>query len=133
MSGRVVVVDSDPSISALYVNVLAREGYQAEAAPSPEHVAVRVDQSPVDLVVLDVDLPEKKGPKIVWALREKGYAMPIIGLIEPGSDWDPDDLVDLGFSLLLNKPVEGHALLMAVRNLVKPRTREAAGGANQSA
>ena len=83
------------------------------------------------MVVLDVDLPEKKGPKIAWAIREKGHEIPIVGLVDDEGDWDPDDLKDLGFSLLLNKPVDGPSLLLAIRNLIAPpRTREAAGGAS---
>ncbi len=133
MSGSVLVVDSDPSISALYVELLTRERMQAQAVSPPERAVVLVDQQPVSLLVLDVNLPEKKGPQIAWAIREKGYEIPIIGLLASDSAWDPDDLGDLGFTLLLHKPVEGTVLLRSVRKLVSSRIREAAGGANQSA
>lgn len=134
MSSRVLIVDNDPCVSALYVEILAREGLDARSVTPPERAAVLVDQQTVDLLVVDVDLPDKKGPKVAWAIREKGHEMPIIGLVATDGAWDPDDLKDLGFSLLLNKPVEGPQLLLSVRNLVQTaRPQEAAGGASQSA
>ena len=112
----------------MYVEILAREGVKAEAVASPERAVVLTDQSDVSLVVLDVDLPEKKGPKIAWAIREKGHGMPILGLLDSTGSWDPDDLDDLGFTRLINKPVEGPALLQNVRDLMQapPQAREAA-------
>lgn len=125
---RVLIVEGDPAIASLYVELLAREGVTAEAVASPEQAAVLVDQKPVALVVLDVDLPEKIGPKIAWAIREKGHHLPILGLLDARGDWDPDDLGDLGFTRLLSKPVEGTVLLQNVRELVSapPHSREAA-------
>ena len=134
MAARILVVDHDPSVSALYVELLGREGFDAVSVTPPEKAAAMVDQGEVDLVVLDVDLPDKNGPKVAWAIREKGHDMPIVGLVSTEGAWDPEDLRDLGFSILLNKPVEGPQLLMSVRNLVQTvRAQEAAGGTTQSA
>ena len=125
---RVLIIEGDPAIASLYVELLAHEGMTAEAVASPEQAVVLVDQQPVALVILDVDLPNKIGPKIAWAIREKGHKLPILGLIDAEGDWDPDDLGDLGFTRLLSKPVEGSVLLQNVGELVStpPRSREAA-------
>lgn len=127
MSDKILVVGADTSITALYVDLLIRAGLPAESTPSPERAVVLVDRVPVNLVIVDVDLPEKKGPKIAWAMREKGHAMPIVGLVLADSDWDLDDLKDLGFTELMEKPVDGATLVASARKLIGRRAREVAG------
>lgn len=120
-SRNVVVVHSDPSIAALYADLLRSNGHPTESTCSPEQAVSLVDQSTPTVLVLDVDLPQKRGPQVAWNLREKGHEMPIVGLLSPESNWDRDDLRDLGFSLLLPKPIESDALLISVRDLALDR------------
>ena len=44
MSARVLVVDNDSSVSALYVELLGREGFDATSVSPPEKAAAQDDQ-----------------------------------------------------------------------------------------
>ena len=129
MITEILLVHGDAAVSSLYVDVLKRDGHNVQVLSGPESIERLLDQNnnnnKIDLLVLDVDLPDKMGPKVAWALREKGHSLPIVGLKTAGDTWDPEDLADLGFNRLLDKPVTGMQLVESVRELTYPNASQA--------
>ena len=129
MITEILLVHGDAAVSSLYVDVLKRDGHNVQVLSGPESIERLLDQNnnnnKIDLLVLDVDLPDKMGPKVAWALREKGHSLPTVGLKTAGDTWDPEDLADLGFNRLLDKPVTGMQLVESVRELTYPNASQA--------
>ena len=124
MTAEILLVHGDAAVCSLYADVLKRDGHNVQVLAAPESIERLLDRNSdsnkIDLLVLDVDLPDKMGPKVAWALREKGHSLPIVGLKTAGDTWDPEDLADLGFNRLLDKPVTGMQLIESVRELTRP-------------
>jgi two-component system response regulator (stage 0 sporulation protein F) len=78
---RIVLVDDDPNLLKVYGYVLTKEGYEVvsfeRAAKALEYIT---DQKPVDLFILDVELPDMSGLEMMEKIREiEPYAqIPII-------------------------------------------------------
>lgn len=129
MATEILLVHGDAAVSSLYADVLKRDGHNVQVLTGPEPIERLLEQNnnnnKIDLLVLDVDLPDKMGPKVAWALREKGHSLPIVGLKTAGDTWDPEDLADLGFNRLLDKPVTGMQLVESVRELTYPNASQA--------
>ena len=129
MITEILLVHGDAAVSSLYVDVLKRDGHNVQVLAGPELIERLLNQNnnnnKIDLLVLDVDPPDKMGPKVAWALREKGHSLPIVGLKTAGDTWDPEDLADLGFNRLLDKPVTGMQLVESVRELTRPHASQA--------
>jgi two-component system response regulator (stage 0 sporulation protein F) len=78
---RIVLVDDDANLLKVYKFVLTREGYEVvsceKAAKALEYIS---DGKPVDLFILDVELPDMSGLELMEKIREiKQYEqIPII-------------------------------------------------------
>lgn len=75
---RVLVVDDDPLGNRLVQFLLAEQGYSVETAGDPRAVLDLVEQSPPDLLLLDVNLPQMSGFDLYQRLRGRGYDLPVI-------------------------------------------------------
>lgn len=73
---RVLVVEDDPGLRRLVVEVLGRGGYRPIAANGPlEALAIVRSGVPVDLVLTDVVMPQMSGKDMIDALAAEGHAL----------------------------------------------------------
>jgi DNA-binding response OmpR family regulator len=75
---HVLVVDDDPYIRRLVSVVLEHHGLVVHSAHDGQGALVLVEESPIDVVLLDVHMPILDGPGFVAALREKRVNLPIV-------------------------------------------------------
>ena len=58
---RILIVDDDPDIRQLLVDYLQRNGFEALPAASGREMAVMLEHHAIDLLVLDLMLPDADG------------------------------------------------------------------------
>jgi DNA-binding response OmpR family regulator len=68
---RILIVEDDPSVSRLLDLSLAVEGFETEPVRTGGAALERLDHDPVDLVVLDIMLPEVGGFELLEELRSR--------------------------------------------------------------
>ncbi|MCD7060128.1 response regulator [Pelagibacterium xiamenense] len=105
-----LIVEDDGSIQALLGSLLRREGFAVLRAGTTEEAARLLTSSSVDLVLLDMELPDGNGldfareirkdrkPGIIFLTRRSGPADKIAGLEGGGDDYitkpfDPEELL----------------------------------------
>ncbi|WP_041652309.1 response regulator transcription factor [Allomeiothermus silvanus] len=78
----VLLVEDDPSLSQTLLESLAAQGFKPRLATSAEAAWEALWRDPVDLIVLDVMLPEgeEAGFELAKELREAGFHQPILFL-----------------------------------------------------
>lgn len=74
----ILVVDDEKNIRKLYEKELSRDGYKVVIAGSGEEALTVVDESPPDLIVLDIRMPQMDGIETLGRLMAKHYKIPII-------------------------------------------------------
>ncbi|HSU42170.1 MAG TPA: ATP-binding protein [Polyangiaceae bacterium] len=118
LSGRVLVVDDEDLVRATLRRILKRAGLEVlEAASAPEARAL-LEQTPVDLVVLDDSMPYESGLAAVPSLRARTHA-PFV-LFTGHAPAVPD-----GVAALVRKPARPDELLRVVHDLLaKAKSRE---------
>jgi CheY-like chemotaxis protein len=67
---RVLVVDDSPAIRQALASCLPGFGYDVVVAPDGETGLERSGEAPVDLILLDVDLPRMSGLSVCAALKQ---------------------------------------------------------------
>lgn len=118
-SKTILVVEDDADIRDLIVEQLARERYRLLAAPDIAGLRRICANEMVDLIVLDLNLPDGDGLALCRDLRARGIATPVIMVTARGSAIDRVLGLELGADDYLTKPFEPRELTARVRNLLR--------------
>ncbi len=113
---RVLVVDAVPAESDEIVATLSAAGLLVERLSDPQRVMAALEQTPADLILLDLNLLQDASRSLTAAIRrhESHLAVPIIflsGLVAAGHQ---GDVLRLGDDEYLARPVVSERLLTAV-------------------
>ncbi len=125
--GRILVVDDEVSVRECVRLVLDQAGYEVieaeDGAQAMETVQSGDNPSRLDAVILDLYMPKIHGQEVIFFLRSKFPAIPIIVLT--GKPDVPDIIrsFDEGVVDFLVKPVHPDNLLGAVAKAVQGRGR----------
>jgi two-component system OmpR family response regulator len=126
-AATVLVVDDDADIRELIVGQLRQENYRLLAASSLAELRQTLRDEVVDLIVLDLNLPDGDGLMLCRELRAEGSEVQIIMVTARGSAIDRVLGLELGADDYLTKPFEPRELLVRIRNLLRrPRSGPAA-------
>ena len=104
---RVLVAEDDPGVRTSLVRALGFQGYDVVAVNDGAQALARIDQSPPDVVILDVSMPHVDGLTACRLIREKYSTLPILMLTArhevsdrvAGLDAGADDYVVKPFAL----------------------------------
>jgi two-component system OmpR family response regulator len=115
---RILVVDDDAHIREVVRYALVRDGHTVEEAADGHLALARLAAGGIDLVVLDVLMPELDGWSVCRRLRDAG-GPPIIFLSSRGEDSDRILGLDLGGDDYLAKPFSPRELAARVRAVLR--------------
>ena len=117
MNEKIMVVDDHDDIREVIHVLLTNEGYQIIEAKNGKEALELLDDS-IDLIILDVMMPEMNGYQVCLLMREKTNA-PILFLTAKGQESDKT----LGFSSggddYLTKPFSYNELNVRVKALLR--------------
>ena len=118
-TGNILVVDDDADIRELIMEQLRRESYSVRSASSVQETRDQLSVMPVDVVVLDLNLPDGDGLTLCRELRSGGFAEAIIMVTARDSAIDRVLGLELGADDYLTKPFEPRELTARIRNLFR--------------
>lgn len=119
MARRVLLIEDDPGLVLTLTDLLTGEGYQLEAQQDGEQGFQRAIKGEFDVIILDINLPNKNGFDICRDLRQRGNVTPIIMLTARGQTIDKVLGLKLGADDYLAKPFEPIELLARLEALLR--------------
>ena len=125
-AGRVLVVDDDKHAVEILYRLLEREGFEVLRAQSGKEALATVATADVDVILLDVMMPEMDGFAVCEALRaeERTREIPVI-LLTAKDDMETRVLgMKLGVSEFLTKPINKRELFARIRAQLHQRGLE---------
>jgi two-component system, OmpR family, response regulator len=117
----ILIVVDDPEIRQLLVDYLARNGFDAVPAANGRELWQALDRHAIDLVVLDLMLPDADGLTLCRDLRAKSN-LPVLMLTARGEEADRILGIEMGADDYLVKPFSPRELLARVKGILR-RTR----------
>jgi DNA-binding response OmpR family regulator len=121
---RILIVDDDPGLREELTEQLSlHEKFEALAVENGSKGVQAAKAEQIDLVIMDVGLPDIDGREVVRILRKNGFKAPIIMLT--GHDTESDTILGLesGANDYVSKPFRFSVLLARIR--VQLRQHEA--------
>jgi two-component system KDP operon response regulator KdpE len=128
-SPAVLIVDDEPAIRRLLRTSLAAQGYRTlEAATGAEALAalgasLGEGREPVDVVLLDLGLPDVDGMELIRRLRAAS-AVPIVVLTSREDERTKVAALDLGADDYVTKPFGMAELMARLRAAVRHRLQQ---------
>lgn len=122
---RILVVEDEDAIARGLRFNFEREGHQVDlAGDGPAALEIYESaQPPIDLVVLDLMLPQMSGYEICRTLRRLDTEIPIMALTARTLSEDKVQAFDVGVDQYVTKPFSLPELLSRVNNLLNRRRR----------
>ena len=121
---RILIVEDNPDLAYGLRTGLEIEGYEVEVAEDGERGLARGREWNPDLLILDLMLPGMDGYRVLRALRDDGYEMPVLILTARGEEADKVLGFRLGADDYVTKPCGVLELLARVGALLR-RARKA--------
>ncbi|GAO05106.1 sigma-54 dependent transcriptional regulator [Anaeromyxobacter sp. PSR-1] len=117
MPATVLVVDDERNIQLTLSRALSMEGYAVETASGGREALEKLAALPVDVVVMDVRMPDLDGLAVLQKARETRPELPVVIMSGHGSIDTVRSAFKLGAFDYLEKPItEKEKLLVAVKN-----------------
>jgi DNA-binding response OmpR family regulator len=115
----ILVIEDDPSIARGIKLALEAEHFKVLIAPTGEKGYGLVHRGSVDLITLDLVLPDRNGEEVCRDLRKEGIGIPILMLTSKGEEMDKVMGLEIGADDYMTKPFSTRELIARVKALLR--------------
>ncbi len=118
MQSTILIADDDTELSGLLQEYFATEGFEVRLADDGRSALDEARKPGLDLVVLDVMMPEMNGMDVLKEIRKESR-IPVIMLTARGEDMDRILGLELGADDYVPKPCNPRELLARIRAVMR--------------
>jgi CheY-like chemotaxis protein len=121
----VLLVEDDRLNAELAGDLLEIDGHDVTHAPDAAGLRAHLGDTPPDVVLMDLLLPDGNGVDLMADLRRlPAYAtVPIVAVTAQALTGDTERLLAAGFDGVLHKPIDTRTFVVAVEAFVKSGRR----------
>jgi len=119
MHDKILIVDDDPNIREVLSVLLSSEGFDVDEAENGKVAVEKIyNDQPVDLMILDIMMPEMDGVEVCARVRQHSQ-VPVLFLTAKSQDQDKVEAYTKGGDDFLVKPFSQTELLMKIKSLIR--------------
>jgi two-component system nitrogen regulation response regulator NtrX len=115
----ILVVDDDVNWRNMLIDILASEKYQTIPAGDGEEAIKKVRDNELNLVLLDLILPDINGLKVLKKIKEEKPYLPVVVITGFGTIKDAVLATKIGAYDFLEKPSDREKILLTIRNALE--------------
>ncbi len=116
---QILVAEDDRSYAKLMKIILTQAGYKVHLAENGKQALEMLDKTHIDLIVLDVVMPELDGFSFTRTIREAGNNTPIIIVTAKNHISDKREGFLSGADDYMVKPIDDEELLLRIKALLR--------------
>ena len=117
MQKHILIVEDDELVQSLLAAYMQNEGFKISLAATGKEMLACIDSEPIDMVLLDLGLPDEDGLVLARQVRARS-SLPIIVLTARKEQKDRLAALEIGADDYLTKPFDPEELVLRVRNLL---------------
>ncbi len=121
---RILVVDDEPPIRRFLRTSLTAQGYDVLEAEDGKEAIDMARRNALDLIVLDLGLPNADGFEVIKQLRASGSSIPIVVLSSRSDEKGKVEALDQGADDYVTKPFGMDELMARIRAAVRHRLQQ---------
>jgi len=118
---KVLIVDDQPIVTDLLVDILKRMGFTFEVALGGKDGLKMFARDGFDLVITDLGMPDVSGWEVSKSVKKQNPSVPVILITAWGVEPDSHKVKDSGVDFVINKPFQIDQLEKTIRNLIDKR------------
>jgi CheY-like chemotaxis protein len=111
----ILVVDDEPLVRDLLVQFLSLRGYRALGVKDGSAALSMVEQTPPDLILLDLFMPGMGGVEVLKQLRQREYTGGVIVITGSHDEERLDEAWALGPQEVIGKPIDLEQMLISIQ------------------
>jgi len=121
MSKRILYIEDNPENRMLMRRVLMAEGYEMEEAVDGQSGMEKAAESPPDLILMDINLPEIDGYEVTARLKQlpNMQGVPIIAVTANVMKGDREKTLAAGCDGYIQKPIDIDLLPSQIESFLK--------------
>ncbi|MFT5367382.1 MAG: DNA-binding NtrC family response regulator [Candidatus Latescibacterota bacterium] len=113
---RVLIVDDELSIREVLKEIVTVYGYEAVTALSAKEALGILPKMKIDLVMLDLSMPDIPGEKFLEFIRKQGFKTPVVVVSAHVDKGMAQHLGKMGISGIVTKPFEVERVIDVMNN-----------------
>ncbi len=117
----ILVIEDEETMRSAIQRILESEGYMCKLASDATQLSVVLDDTPIDLILLDVGLPWINGFELAELMKEHKDLknIPLVFVSGKTSDEDIKKAFEVGASDYIKKPFDIEKIKKTIRTLLK--------------
>jgi two-component system, cell cycle response regulator DivK len=120
----ILIVEDSPDNMKLFRTLLTLHGHDVIGRGSGEGLIQQICDTRPDLVLMDIQLPERDGFELLQDIRrEVGEALPVVALTAHAMAGDRERAIGAGFDGYITKPIDIRAFPGQVAGVLHPTPR----------
>jgi DNA-binding response OmpR family regulator len=116
---RILLVEDEKRLARLIERQLIRAGYTVSLVFTAEEGLTKATSEEINLILLDINLPDKSGFEVLRELRKKSYSTPVLILTARSQIEDRIQGLENGADDYLIKPFDSGELLARIHAILR--------------
>lgn len=118
MKHTILIIEDEEDLLELLEYNLQKEGYETLGFLNTKNVEKCLQEEPIDLLIVDRNLPGAEGSEFVQSLRQKGFSQAVIFVTAKDSDTHVEEGFLRGGDDYLTKPYNMKELLLRIKAIL---------------
>lgn len=118
MKHTILIIEDEEDLLELLEYHLQKEGYETLGFLHTKNVEKCLQEEPIDLMIVDRNLPGMEGSEFVKSLREKGFSQAVIFVTAKNSDAHIEEGFMRGADDYVTKPYNIKELLLRIKAIL---------------
>jgi len=120
---RIVVCDDEVDVREMVQEYLGKRGFAVTTAANGDELRAKISEEPVDLIVLDINMPGEDGLSVLRSLRADN-PVAVVMLTAAGEVVDRIIGLEMGADDYLGKPVDLRELEARIKAVLRRKSQE---------